>query len=909
MSYSAYSSRIFVGRENARKYLDWVLENEGFLVVSGPGGIGKTQLLNHFIESLAEKTKQNSESMVLFTRQPIDLSIVANRREIGLLKTLAQEIEPRLFANFTDSISTFHENINQARRSFRQCLEEAPYERLILFFDTFEQTSQEVKMFFEFLLDVIPSSMKIAVVIAGRPGDEHNELEFFAQLQERSSYKLKLEKLPLKGLEQAEISEYFKVFKIDVSGRFISRLYELTEGRPILIALTVDWLQYGNITEDLVNNTALNKRHFQRVLVEQISALESPVDDVILAMAHFSRRCDATFIKTILGEILRAAPEEIFASLQDFSFVKYRPATYPASENWTLHDEMRKFVTEYIWSRMDPWRDKRREWTRRAIDYYDELLRRETDLLEKQNLERERLYYLRFVSKAEAQSYRKRLWVKTRSASARWAIVDTLREYDAAFGLEEDERNQLDLDTATLQYQETAYTKAIKFFQIQHEKAENDIPRLAELRSRLIFSYANAGELDQGEDLASDSIKWIDNELNADLTSEVRNDFLRRKSLFLNAIGYVYRLRGDTARAVYYYNRSLNTIPNTREYDADRTATKINLSYVLHMMGDDGRAIAHAQSALRLGKSRNDLYRCGLAHNVLGTIEANSLREPEAERHFTRAIEYFRNAESNRGLAMATVAFARMRRQLGWHRINPQRDVESPGYLSLEEAKQQVMHALSLIEEGNHIIRIDAHSEMGAICREQHKFHEAIAEFRESIKLAREIDNSYAEGEAYHGMALTYFLDKDFEHAREYSEEALSLGRKIQSPYILGRAQRTLANIAWHSGDFEQSFRLAIESFLNIMEVDKHSLSDSAAKKAMFQQEWMDWILGELVVGKEATLAPEEIVYNCDRLTGFWNGTYSGRHSLADSYPGLAIRLEDIKYEYASNETDHDAGE
>jgi tetratricopeptide (TPR) repeat protein len=209
----------------------------------------------------------------------------------------------------------------------------------------------------------------------------------------------------------------------------------------------------------------------------------------------------------------------------------------------------------------------------------------------------------------------------------------------------------------------------------------------------------------------------------------------------------------------------------------------------------------------------------------------------------------------------------RMQRQIGWHKVNPNRDAAFSEIDVLKKAEDEVRKAISFIEEGNHIVLIDAWSEMGALCREQGNYFKAAAHldqtgatdnqsaeyfnnsikyFNNSIGLARAINNDYAVGEAYHGIGLTYSFKEDYQRALEYAEKAIEVADAVPSTYIKGRAQRTIATISWRLTDdyqYEPALRLAVESFNNIMALAHAGYGKTAFVQAFGrQQERSKWL-------------------------------------------------------------------
>ncbi len=104
MTQSIYPEIRFVGREDELKRFEQILEQHArekwAILLHGPGGIGKTQLLKKFLQLAREKYSSKEESLVFSEDDIIDLYWTEHRREESLLRSLAYRLDPRRLQEF-----------------------------------------------------------------------------------------------------------------------------------------------------------------------------------------------------------------------------------------------------------------------------------------------------------------------------------------------------------------------------------------------------------------------------------------------------------------------------------------------------------------------------------------------------------------------------------------------------------------------------------------------------------------------------------------------------------------------------------------------------------------------------------------------------------------------------------------
>ncbi len=117
MSYehANYSQSVFIGREAELLKIDELLTHresgKWILTLYGDGGIGKTQLLQRYVDIVLEsKKKSNDKSLAM--DKPVDLYLTAHQLEKGVLKEIANQLAPDEFRDFLESIEASHDTFS-----------------------------------------------------------------------------------------------------------------------------------------------------------------------------------------------------------------------------------------------------------------------------------------------------------------------------------------------------------------------------------------------------------------------------------------------------------------------------------------------------------------------------------------------------------------------------------------------------------------------------------------------------------------------------------------------------------------------------------------------------------------------------------------------------------------------------
>lgn len=333
---------VFVGREiecgAAQRHLSGLGlatldELPRIVMFHGSGGIGKTKL--------ASEMRRRLRARHLITTSVIDLKESNNRILLSLMRTIADQVAPRSFAEFYIHLENYDRSSDADKGKYNTLAVETFLEVLrriaqaspvVVILDTIE--SVQGTKFLETLLALLPRcGGRCGFILAGR-----KDIPFSSEIL-KLSFKISGFLAPdIKKMAHRMFAARRLEFSMDSS--VFEKLMLVTKGKPILCALTIDWLMENPGQTKYI--TGLGKDTFEREIILCLKALEKTEIKFIELMAIVVRGLDVLLAAKLSGKSENECAR-IIERLRRFSFVRVLPA-----ENMiALHDEIVRLVTEY----------------------------------------------------------------------------------------------------------------------------------------------------------------------------------------------------------------------------------------------------------------------------------------------------------------------------------------------------------------------------------------------------------------------------------------------------------------------------------------------------------------------------------------------------------------------------------
>lgn len=540
----------FIGRERELSKIDRQVGRRGsttLINIAGPGGIGKTAILRKVRE-------QYRSALGILITDIVDFSHTVHRSEAWILEQIIS-LAPRQFPRHQRTmrkVQTASEPLT--RLQYEGELVDAfvadfntiaSQQRFVILFDTLELIQDSP--LFVFVLELAKRLENTVLLLAGRRNAEE---EFSAELA-RIFKPSQVKTIKLEGFSEDEAIQYFEQTITPhlkrVHPNLQRNIYFLSDGRPIKISLSLDWLDRGiPIMPEILKmepsalrrmpdeEIEILRRKFESALMEGIRKFQSPVDRIILFMAHFNKRFNRKMLEFFFLNDLEPrqkarASKKVLTEIKELPFVKYTSDDY-----FVLHDEMSRLVQSYVWDVDDPDRTFRKDLSERICQYYEE----ELESLPEWEASTEQQRVTRRSYEIEALYYR--LYADFRSGFWHFESLFETLAGDRRSGLA-----ALVLNFVQEFKTEPAFSKVLQCFingyysggvLIAREKFEDATKKLVEGKRQLEQVF--------------DSYDW-------EKASSLDHYLRERSYLVYQQLGYCYRSMGDWNEAEENYRRSL----------------------------------------------------------------------------------------------------------------------------------------------------------------------------------------------------------------------------------------------------------------------------------------------------------------------------------------------------------------
>jgi tetratricopeptide (TPR) repeat protein len=763
------------------------------------GGVGKTWLMR----KCATIARQYYPDMTIV---PIDFFNVADRdgvviadHVVDALKSAYPEWSPSSFAEtlieYNNASLEGREDVAEVRnrlsdalavelsRLDEQLLEARKH--ILLLFDTFELVEQNPVIAVLRLSQTFPDNyhfQRIGVVMAGRKDIDWTHANWKGRDQE-------VLRVPVSPFNSSEMLQYIEMqfhLSMPIQSAQLDALIERTEGRPIMVGLVTDVL--NNHIMQLKELIAIPKGRFEPILVAKINNLEKPIDEIVLFMAHVYHRFNFHLLEWILREsesphLLQYIPlEELSQKLLNLSFVR-RPSS---GNDFVLHDEMRRLVTQYCWDIQDTNQSFRKEISRRVILYYEQELSREHNHQLQQAYTVEMLYHRLFVDLDEGFSYFQKNFhqaVNLLMTPYARSLLQEIKKFIKRLSLEQ-RMNVKFAEIRLLQREENA-TAALKLFTELEQEADQQW--LEENRADILYEK---GVCYQQQSNFSEAITYFTASLGIEKEAGHMSDY----AYLLNWLGYIYRRLGQLDVALHYFEEGIEI---HRQLGSERAyANGLNsIGNVYRLQGKIEEALRRCKISWRI---RHDLFKQGKMSEVyvawsLSSIGAIYLHIDDlvrAEQVFQEAYDIFSRTGHKKGVATICNRFGQIDMVKG----------------DLIESMQWFKKAYYTSQGIDTEAQINSLNKQGWILVLENKWDAAVELLNQAIELASSVHDDYQQAESLIDLADVLEREEKHEESQRALQEAEEIAQKYNYNYLLGLARESQGDIRYHRGEYQNAF-------------------------------------------------------------------------------------------------------
>lgn len=655
---------------------------------------------------------------------------------------------------------------------------------ILFFFDTFELIERHpigavldpAHTFPDFY-----QSNRIRALIAGRNAPDWSHPNWIGREGEIRVY-------PLPPFTYEETVDYLKIHSYvydvnNLSDAMLHALYERSEGRPILVGLLVDVLNKRIKPPEIL--VSISQAEFEASLVEEINNFDDPSRWAIFSMAHIYHRFNATLLSLFMnrpgleGLVPEMLYQELLTALPKLSFV--RRSTY--SNDFVLHDEMRRLVNRYCWEKQDPDQRIRRELSVLAVEYYMRLLGQEQEEEVSQSYIAETLFHKLFIDIDGGIHYFEHHFNHAVALSLRSfarTLFQELRKFRERMSYKQCQ-NML-MAEARLLREELNWQDALGIYQKLEQDTEWAEQRRSDILNEKSRCYVQLGQFIEAEAC-----------VRACLEIESTNKDKTRYARLYNLLGYIYRRRGQFGDAMSFYEECIKIQRNLDDPET-YAATLNNMGNVLRYQNKLEEALRYCKLALRI---RRDLYKqgkgkevdIGLSLSTIGHIYSALDEMVETERVYQEAFSIYKRFGDKRSLASAYNSLGKVHFRKG----------------ELEKALGDFQQAARITAGTRFEAALDSFSQQGRVLAAMRRWQDAIKCFELALEMAYDMGQNRQIADNL--LDLAESLDYVERDASDQVKEAKRIARKNNYQDLLGRASQIQGDICFRRQEYQSAFK------------------------------------------------------------------------------------------------------
>ncbi len=814
------------------------------LCIQAKGGIGKTRLLQKIYQDYTE----NDYTKTLLVANIIDFDDQAFHIPLNVEYKIAQELGENYFQPYLralwdwrkmeaaglsgERLSSERERTEQA---FVKCFNTVSRtKRVVLLFDTLEAISQTDVWAYTLQLGLRLNN--IVLIFAGR-----NASSFYKSLP--ADLKQAAQLMELSPLAPLATASYMRakqaLLSIQKPPDLLKKITWLSEGKPILIDLSIEWLardiplewMRSGTLEELQSLSPHEKQtrqqEFEQQLVQQVAKTQRLIDQLTLMMSHIYP-LDAALISTLLGKSESEA-QELFEEAQTYAFVKSLP-----DGRISLHDEVRRMIHNYAWPEVDPTGGRRQWYSEKFTQYLSDQIRKTKDniasipttkkddqllssFMKREALERkiwvleeQRLHHTLYSSIEQGMQVFKRLFDKATEAyrsQVRRTLLAEARKYQKA--LSPEQSYELAIRHAKYLFDLNAYAEAEEV--LLKTLSQYTLPTLheVELLRLLGNTKIRLGNLAEGVAKFRAARELVEN-------MEDTPARTAKQAEVQNALGWGYRLLGQIETAIREYNSALTYAEKLGE-DGLIASILNNLGYAYHLQGQKQKGRRYCSRALDKVPKSNTQQQ-GLIHSTLGEIHLGLENYSEASYHYEAALSCFKDISDNEGQAIVHMEISHSKRHLASIEAPNERDTLLTSALENAKASVQICERYNLRKD----LPL-CYYEVGRVLIDLHKFDEANFYLEKSYPQNLRREGGFALADLTALVEIAY-RQKDYEKVEHWVNEIqepetrdiLLETQRADSELFHGRLLRFLAEAQLKKGQYDEALETYVQALTHI---------------------------------------------------------------------------------------------
>ena len=810
LSYSKDRNELFVGREKELLLLDGffdpILENQGsFVLIEGETGIGKTRLVEKFLEGT--KTKGTTiirghgyhgeispyrlySEMLRYYFSSIHydtryLAPILDNLTIALLEKIVPELKQYLPFDI-NSITAPPLSPKEEKQRF--------FDTLLLFFTRLSQRYPLILNIedlhwlepdtLELLRYLITNFRKSPILlIATSRGAEAGSFmgKWLSSLEDQRLVR----RLKLSGLDVDEVKDLATdFFNSELSGNFFDWLLSYTAGNPLFISETLRsgteqrvfyfdpvesrWKVKGEYSEIIREPATI-----QSVIDRRLSGLDHLTLKVLSYAAVIGDRFDLNTLRKLvvipLLDLKQAVGNLIVGNLiQKASDNEEEKGIYRFTHHVVRLHTYQGLGTEF----------KQKVHQKIAV------------LLEKGQDKRE------LSSKLEELAYHYSRG-KGDSASIRKSI------------------NYL-LLTGQKMLKQYSEGKAEQYF-LQALELVRSRPDSREKHVQLLKLLECLGEVQSRLGKPDSAIRYYQEVLESAKTKRLSDPL--REAQTHRKIGYVYHTIADYSTAISYYERALkilkDTSTRTKRSEYIAICNSLGLTYV--MKGEHQQCAYWSNQGIKLTGKEKHSPLAEQGYNNLGMIAYSQGKYEEAIGHFNRCLDIQKKVQDQSRLSALNINLGVIHLHLGRY----------------DQAEDFYQKGLNLASEmGNLAWKAIIYNNLGVMYKDKGDWEKAIGYLEKSLRIREQYGDRRGMLSTYDNLGVTFLSQGQPDKALDYVNQSYELCRQIGAKDLLPVIQTDLGEVYFRLNQPEKAFGL-VQGALDLATEKSSRLTVGIAKRTL----------------------------------------------------------------------------
>lgn len=810
LPYPKEKNDTFVGREKELRLLDGffdpILENQGsFVLVEGETGIGKTRLVERFLE----KTKSKGATIIrghgyhgeispyrlfsemlrhYFSSIHYDtryLAPILDNLTIALLEKIVPELKQYLPFDVS-SITAPPLSPKEEKQRF--------FDTLLLFFTKLSQRYPLILNIedlhwlevdtLELLRYLITNFRKspILVIATSRGAVAGSFMEkWLTGLEDQRLVRC----LKLSGLDATEVKDLAEdFFNADLSGNFFDWLLAYTAGNPLFINETLRSGMEQNVfyydpvesrweVKEKYSEKIIEPATIQSVIDRRLSGLDQLTLMVLSHAAIIGDRFDLNTLQKLLVILLLNLKQAV-GNLIVGNLIQQIPNQ---GEEKGFYRFTHHVVRLHIYQGL-------------SIEFRQNIHQKIAALMEKGQGKQ------RLSSKSEVLAYHYSRGKKD-STSIRKST------------------NYLMLAGQKMlkQYSEG---KAEQYFLQALELIKNR-PDSKEKHTQLLKLLECLGEVQSRLGKPDYAIRYYQEVLESAKTKKLSDPL--REAQTHRKIGYVYHTIADYSTAISYYERALKILKDTssRPKRAEHIAICNSLGLTYVMKGEHQQCAHWSNQGIKLAGKEKYSPLVEQGYNNLGMIAYSQGKYQEAIGYFNRCLDIQKKVQDQSRLSALNINLGVIHLHLGQY----------------DRAEDFYHKGLNLASEmGNLAWKAIIYNNLGVMYKDKGDWEKAIGYLEKSLKIREQYGDRRGMLSTYDNLGVTFLSQGQLDKALDYVYQSFELCRQIGAKDLLPVIQTDLGEVYFHLNQKEKAFSLVQEA-LNLAVEKSSRLTVGIAKRAM----------------------------------------------------------------------------